>query len=148
MDRFFLLAKVIPVSYNNKKAKPRYKERLKNLARPEAKRQNKYWKKSDGINLYARVYYFHKGSREHDADNISKPVLDSLDEILYEDDCLVLDRQAVKVDLMAENGYSLSDELPSDWYFKLIESIDKDSDFLFIEVGVISKLAVVFGGKE
>lgn len=147
MSRFFLLAIEIPVSYNNTNTKYLYQDRLTELAKSEVIKQSIFWKKSDRINLYARVYYFHKGPRQIDADNLSKPVLDALSEVVYEDDSLVLDRQAVKVNLREADGYSLSDDLPTVWYEKLISSIDRYNDFLLIEIGELQKISVVFGGK-
>lgn len=147
MKQFFLLAIEIPVSYNNNNTKPKYQERLSKLAKSEAAKQDIFWKKGDKVNLYARVYYFHKGPRQIDADNLSKPVLDALSKIVYEDDNLVIDRQAVKINLREKDGYSLSDDLSTAWYDKLTRSMDRYSDFLFIEVGELQKISVAFGGK-
>jgi Holliday junction resolvase RusA-like endonuclease len=38
--------------------------------------------------LYGIVYYFHKTPTQLDADNISKPIWDALEGILYEDDAI------------------------------------------------------------
>ena len=49
--------------------------------------------------LYARIYYFHAGRNEHDADNISKPIVDALKGHAYHDDDIVVHRTAAIVDM-------------------------------------------------
>lgn len=147
MNQFFLLFKERPISYNNKKTKSAYEQRLGDFAKIEAEKQGFYWAKDDNVKLYAQVYYFHKGKRDIDTDNLSKPVIDSLCKIVYEDDSLISVRRAVKVDLRDSEGYSLtlSSGLPTEWIEKLLNAIGKWEDFLFIEIGELEKIPVFFG---
>jgi len=39
--------------------------------------------------LYGVVYYFHKTHNQLDADNLSKPIWDALEGVLYEDDSII-----------------------------------------------------------
>jgi hypothetical protein len=147
MRQFFLLARERAISCNNTNTKFAYQKRLTNLAVEENKRQHIFWGEEDNINLYAQVYYFHRGPRDIDADNLSKPVIDSLVKVIYEDDILVLVRRAAKIDLRDSEGYSLSltTGLPTDWSEKLLNAVDRYDDFLFIEIGELEKIPVFFG---
>src|SRR5215204_1542088 len=52
--------------------------------------------------LYAVIYYFHRRRSDQDADNISKPILDALEGLAYEDDRIVRFRQAAMFDLTTD----------------------------------------------
>ncbi|WP_411735645.1 RusA family crossover junction endodeoxyribonuclease [Paenibacillus sp. M2] len=99
--------------------------------------------------LYCNIIYFHRVSNDIDADNLSKPILDALNTIVYNDDVQILKRTAMKIDL--NSNYSLSNEnIPSVWYNKLLQFTNNQSlkHVLFVEVGIIGELRVTFGGGD
>jgi len=96
--------------------------------------------------LYSNIIYFHRVTNDIDADNLSKPILDALKDVVYIDDVQIIKRTAMKVNLNAD--FTLSNEnIPNNWYGKLIEAINDDTvkHLLFIEVGTLDDVQVSFG---
>ena len=58
--------------------------------------------------LYSAVYYFHRAKTELDADNLSKPVLDALEGLAYENDRQVKVRYSGIYDLF-RGGFGVLD---------------------------------------
>jgi len=54
--------------------------------------------------LYGVVYYFHKTHNQLDADNLSKPIWDALEGVLYEDHSIIKYRAAGIFDLRSSTG--------------------------------------------
>ncbi|NQU05024.1 MAG: RusA family crossover junction endodeoxyribonuclease [Calditrichaeota bacterium] len=61
--------------------------------------------------LYGVVYYFHRNRTDLDADNISKPVWDCLQSILFSNDLQVKLRMAGVVDISYGKYWELSETL-------------------------------------
>lgn len=86
--------------------------------------------------LYGISYYFHSSTNQTDADNISKPIWDSLTGFLFDDDKQVKLRMAGKYDL-STNGFDLLDVtgVPGLVVADLVDAVSNDDHFLFIECG-------------
>lgn len=123
-----------PLSYNctDKRKKEAYMRRISSTY------LRKYVGSIIDSDLYAIVYYFFKDDVNLDADNISKPVWDSLSSIGYMDDNQIKIRTAVAIDV---NKHSImdfdQDNLSTDDVFDLFESIFGNEHTLYIQVGRI-----------
>jgi hypothetical protein len=86
--------------------------------------------------LYGVVYYFHNVPTETDADNISKPVWDSLEGLAFENDRNVKLRIAGIHDL-AKAGLDTLDlsPMPQDLATDLSNLVASRDHILYIEVG-------------
>lgn len=145
---FYMVTPTRPKSYNvKKKFMAPYTKELQAVALQELQ----LMQRDSGVllkkqKLYSNIIYFHRVSNDIDADNLSKPILDALNTVVYNDDVQILKRTAMKIDLNSD--YSLSNEnIPDAWYNKLLEMINDDSvrHLLFIEVGIIDELKATFG---
>ena len=96
--------------------------------------------------LYCNVYYFHREHFTIDADNISKPVVDSLRGYAYKDDDLVKFRAAGKINLgdYAVTKIDLTN-VPNDLLDDLFDAISNEKHFLYIEVGTFAINDFIFG---
>ena len=72
------------------------------------------------------VYYFKDSSL--DVDNMVKPILDALKNVIYEDDSIVDQVVARKTGLIS--GFQIADATPD-----LIAAIDNDADFVYVRIG-------------
>ena len=92
-DRLALIIARKPLSFNSG-GKEKYKQAIAEEARSR-------WMNDSLVgDLYARVLWFYREraiGRDGDADNISKPILDSLTGIAYQDDRQVVKRLVQKV---------------------------------------------------
>ena len=52
-----------------------------------------------GIELYAKAFFFTSDGVNVDTDNISKPIWDALNGLLYDDDCNIVLRMASVIDV-------------------------------------------------
>ncbi len=87
-------------------------------------------------NLYGIVYYFHRGEIDSDADNISKPVWDCLQDILYENDLQIKLRFAGTYAFSDYDFYALSESIQNSQLFPVFEHLFEFSDnFIYIECG-------------
>lgn len=86
--------------------------------------------------LYGVVYHFFKKDVRADADNISKPIWDSLTDFLFEDDRQVRLRIAGSYDL-SRNDISILDftGVPPNTVVELYDAFDKEEHFVYIECG-------------
>lgn len=96
--------------------------------------------------LYAIVYYFHRRPNEQDADNISKPILDALEGLAYEDDRIVRFRQAAMLDLESDPIGSLDmASIPETILTPLLAMLEGEDHVLYVELGRLSYSQVRFG---
>lgn len=129
----------------NAKGCEKYKLKLKELCQrqlPEISIQ-------DG-ELYAAIYYFHKVPATQDADNISKPILDSLEGLMYADDRVVKFRQAAMIDLRSRPLEVLIEfldlsRMPGPVFENFVESLDAQDHTVYIEIGRLDYRLVQFG---
>jgi Holliday junction resolvase RusA-like endonuclease len=146
MQTVYLISLQKPKSYNSSN-KRGYMERLKKdaLVQLDGQESLVHSKKK----LYSRIYYFHRRKSDIDADNLSKPILDSFKDIVIRDDSQIVWRSAVKIDL--SDSFTISnEEIPERWYSGLIEAIGDETkeNILFIEIGEIEELEVFFGRER
>ena len=88
-------------------------------------------------NLYGIAYYFHKRPTEMDADNLSKPIWDALETILYEDDRAIKIRYAGTF-AISEPGAAMVlhlERMPEGLYHDFLQAIDAEDHIIYIEVG-------------
>lgn len=135
---YHMLVKTRPRSYNAEGRKA-YQRRLAQMAVD----QNPTMLTGD---LYGRIYYFHRGARDIDADNLSKPIMDALRGTVFGDDRQVRLRLAAKVDLEASFAIS-SETVPQALYGPLYSSVSDPTlrDFVVVEVGELLTVDVRFG---
>ena len=102
--------------------------------------------------LYGIIYYFHRKVRKGnqvDADNISKPVWDSLKDVIYADDAQIKLRIAGTYDL-TENYYenlnvkNLSQQIQDE----LNEAFENEAHILYIECGNLEDKMYQFNLKS
>lgn len=88
--------------------------------------------------LYSIVYYFFNKNLKLDADNLSKPVWDSLCGFLFADDKQIKLRISGSYDL-TKGGYNLIDftRLQGDLLGELLESLENKDHTVYIECGRI-----------
>lgn len=138
---FSLVYKGIPLSYNCKDARKKsaYKARLSSAFK------RKYSGSIPEGDLFAIVYYFYKEDVMLDADNISKPVWDSLSEVAYSDDRQIKIRSAVAIDLGKLNIMDFDqDNLSTEDVYDLSEGILDSDHTLYIQVGRIEDYGKIF----
>ena len=146
MHAVYMISLQKPKSYNSSN-KRGYMQGLRECASDQLDGQESLVHSNK--NLYSRIYYFHRRKSDIDADNLSKPILDSLKDIIIRDDSQIIWRSAVKIDLSDSVSIS-NEEIPEKWYTNLIEVIgDEDiENILFIEIGEIEELEVFFGRER
>lgn len=96
--------------------------------------------------LYGVVYYFHSRHNQLDADNLSKPVWDALEGVVYEDDLIIKLRHAGIVDLRGTdiNLFDLS-RMPDTIAADFIAMIGSKDYILYVEFGQLSQDMFLFG---
>lgn len=105
------LKKSTPFSYNSTdaKKKDKYVQLIRDTFDKEYK--GKVPKLGKGNELYGQVYFFTSEGTDLDADNISKPVWDALEGLVYENDKQIVMRKSAVIyknrhDLIALDGNS------------------------------------------
>jgi len=95
--------------------------------------------------LYTRIAWFHNVPTTQDVDNIIKPILDALKGVVYEDDRLVSQCLATRVNAAEE--YTISDRhISREIHEQLLDLLAEDCDhILHVEVGPVSEQRVTFG---
>ncbi|XWN38592.1 MAG: RusA family crossover junction endodeoxyribonuclease [Balneola sp.] len=124
-----------PKSYNSwKKNSPRGQQYLNDIRQSFSNLYQNLTPKSG--DLYGIAYYFHSINTGTDADNISKPIWDSLTGFLYQDDKQVKLRIAGSIDLN-QNDFNLLDitGVPGNVVVDLIDAINNEQHVVFIECG-------------
>jgi len=86
--------------------------------------------------LYAVIYYFFNVNLHLDTDNLSKPVWDSLNGFLFNDDLQIRIRIAGSFDL-SKGDYSVIDltGLRGDLVTDLLEAFDNEEHVVYVECG-------------
>ena len=87
---------VVPLSYNSKK-KDVYQKKIRSAFLRKFK--GNVPKFPTGIELYAKAFFFTSDGVNVDTDNISKPIWDALNGLLYDDDCNIVLRMASVIDV-------------------------------------------------
>lgn len=77
------------------------------------------------------IIYFYATSTQMDADNLIKPVLDALNQVVYDDDYQV-------VDILCRKRLSHPDYRLASYHFaELTERLSQNTDFIYIRVHLI-----------
>lgn len=130
-----------PESYNaNNTRKNIYKKKISST-------YNRFFtgKIDDGKDLYAIVYYFFREDLNLDADNISKPMWDALNDVGYSDDNQIKIRTAVSINLCKYDIIDFDqDNIPSEIAKDLFECLMESDHTLYIEVGTIDNYENIF----
>ncbi|MDR1958666.1 MAG: RusA family crossover junction endodeoxyribonuclease [Planctomycetaceae bacterium] len=96
--------------------------------------------------LYGIVYYFYKKNSGIDADNISKPVWDSLTGKLYANDNQVKMRVAGTFDISRPSPTLLDfSNLKENMVVQLLSAIEEEDHIIYIECGHLSYSLYKFG---
>ena len=138
---FSFVFKGKPLSYNcsDTKKKAAYKAKISSAF------NRKYAGSIPEGDLFAIVYYFYKEDVLLDADNISKPIWDSLNKVAYSDDRQIKIRSAVAIDLSKLSIMDFDqDNLSTDDVFELSECILDNDHTLYIQVGRIEDYGNIF----
>lgn len=129
-----------PESYNaDSKKKQLYKKRLSSAY------MRRFSSKLAQKELYASIYYFYREDVGLDADNISKPAWDALNNVGYYDDKQIKILTAVAVNLCEHEVLNFDqDNMPTDVLLDLAQSLADNNHTLYIEVGEIDKYDNIF----
>lgn len=140
IDHFAFVYTKRPQSYNaTPKKKEFYKEELTSTY------QKFFTGKLNDKELYAIVYYFYKEDLKLDADNISKPTWDALNNVGYTDDNQIKTRVAITIDLSKYDMIDVDlDNLPAEVADELMQSLADNDHTVYIEVGAIKKNSNIF----
>jgi Holliday junction resolvase RusA-like endonuclease len=133
MVNFLLMRK--PHSYNSWKGTSQKGQNYKNALHQALHFYNSVVEISSQ-NVYVLVYYFYKEYLGIDADNISKPIVDCLQDVLYANDKQVEMRIAVASDLNISSFKQIdfsrfSPQIASD----LVQAFEDSLHILYIECG-------------
>lgn len=94
--------------------------------------------------MYARVYYFTSSLPTQDADNISKPIVDALKGLAYEDDRLVVLRIAAIQRIAAPEDLDLTD-MPDSAIEPFVAALVHSGDAIYVEIGLFRPEFLTFG---
>lgn len=87
--------------------------------------------------LYVRIVWFHRERTTQDVDNIAKPILDSLEGVVFEKDVAV-QRCAIEKVFLGDEYELVSRDAPPEIYEALVSSLGSDSPHvLYVECGFI-----------
>jgi Holliday junction resolvase RusA-like endonuclease len=128
----------------NAKALARYKEKI-------IESYKKYYPDHRNIldeDIYGISYYFYKRKHQLDADNLSKPIWDALNTIVYKDDKIIKLRYSGIYDMSkAETEIDLT-RMARNIYSDFIDYIDKYDDIIYIEIGKLREELYVIGAED
>ncbi len=143
----YLLYKGAPASYNTHGSKRlAYKNAIQNAY------ERYYEGKLDDTELYGLVYHFFRKDIDLDADNLSKPVWDSLTGKAFSDDKQIIIRSSMSIDLTKHEFSDFDTTCLSDWdnvgdfLFELSKS--ETNHLLLIIIGKIEVLSNIFNATE
>ncbi len=95
--------------------------------------------------LYGLVYYFYKRNTGADADNISKPLWDSLKGILFNDDRQIKLRIGGNIDISSGNiGIIDFSNLRGEITAELLEAFETKDHIVYVECGLLNNLMFKF----
>jgi hypothetical protein len=96
--------------------------------------------------LYGLVYYLHAKPTDLDADNLSKPIWDALEGLVYEDDKIIRHRRSGVIDLRTKDlrAFDLS-ALPDNVASALMSAVGSEEHILYVEYGSLRDDMFAFG---
>ncbi len=135
---------IVPLSYNSK-----------NKAKYQAKIRSAFLRKYSGNvpmfspndDLYARAYFFTSDGVNVDSDNISKPIWDAVNNLVYVDDRKIVMRTAAVIDVNMHSFNQIDTELiDSDVAADLMQNLtDANVKCLYIECGNFNESMIKVG---
>jgi len=146
-DCIYLLFKGTPASYNTQGSKRlAYKNAIQST-------YDRYYNgRIDDAELYGLVYHFFRKDIDLDADNLSKPVWDSLTGKAFSDDKQIICRCSMSIDLSKHDFSDFDTTSLSDWDnigdFLYELSKEETKHLLLIVVGKTKKLSNIFNATE
>lgn len=131
MNNFILKSR--PLSYNS--CRGTKKTNYKTALTTSLASYNPYHSILSG-DLYATIYYFFNKNLDLDADNLSKPVWDCLNGVLYDDDKQIKIRTAGSFDLTT-GDYNVIDMtgLQGNVVVDLLDAFDHEEHIVYVECG-------------
>jgi Holliday junction resolvase RusA-like endonuclease len=127
----------------NAKNTEKYKEEIRNSFKYYYPENNLCY---DG-EIYGISYYFHRRKTDLDADNLSKPIWDALNSILYKDDKIIKLRYSGVYDLGKSVTRLDLTKMPQKVYLDFLEYIEKCEHIIYIELGKLQDDLYVMGGE-
>ena len=95
--------------------------------------------------LYGIAYYFHNRPTQIDADNLSKPIWDALEDVLYKDDKIIKIRYAGVFDLKKSKSLIDFTNIQTHIFNDFLEKIDGSDHLIYIEIGELNYSLYKFG---
>ena len=96
--------------------------------------------------LYSKVWYFYREANAIDADNLSKPILDALQGIAYQNDKQVVLRIAAKVATDVDTYDLTPHPAAVKEYARFLQLLSIEPHLLYIEIGELTNFRVTVGG--
>jgi Holliday junction resolvase RusA-like endonuclease len=129
----------------NAKQTEKYKEKIKEYFRYYYPDMSIF----DNEKLYGIVYYFYRRKTELDADNLSKPIWDALETVLYNDDRIIKLRYSGIYDLKNDVTKLDITRMPKNVYSDFLEYIENiECEHLsYIELGKLNNSLFIIGGE-
>lgn len=139
---------LVPLSYNSrdKEKKSEYREQIRSAFQRKYKGRVPAFPANE--ELYARVYFFTSSGVNVDCDNISKPIWDAVNALVYVDDRKIVMRTAAVIDVNIHpfsiiDTSSIESEVAADLMQGLIETEVK---CLYIECNKFKESMIKIGG--
>lgn len=96
--------------------------------------------------LYGITYYLHKKPTQLDADNLSKPIWDALEGVVYDDDLVVQLRHSGVIDLGKADLTVLDlSRIPDSVANDIIAFAGTEDHIIYVEFGLLQPEMFVFG---
>ena len=96
--------------------------------------------------LYARVYFFTSDGVNVDCDNISKPIWDAVNKLVYDDDRKIIMRTASVIDVNIHQLAIDASTIDSDVAADLMQGLTEDDvRCLYIECGEFNESMISIG---
>jgi len=137
---------LVPLSYNSKNKKA-YQRRI--LSAFQRKYRGAVPKFPAYEELYARVYYFTSDGVNVDSDNISKPIWDAVNNVVYVDDRKIVMRTAAVIDINLHPLTTIdTSSIDSDAAADLMQGLaESDVKCLYIECGKFKESMIKIGDQ-
>jgi hypothetical protein len=134
---------ITPLSYNSKR-KDVYQEKIRSAFLRKFK--GNVPKFPTGIELYAKAFFFTSDGVNVDTDNISKPIWDALNGLLYDDDRNIVLRMASVIDVKRRPITIDTTNIDGDVAAELIQGLaEKNVKCLYLECSKFHDTMVKIG---
>lgn len=140
----FVISNLVPLSYNSRN-KAVYQNKIRSAL--NRKYKGKVPMFPQGQELYGRIFFFTSDEIYVDCDNISKPIWDAINQILYMDDSQVVMRTAAIIDVNLHPIKTIDTSLiDSDVAVNLLQELtEPDVRCLYIECDIFQDSMIKIG---